>query len=68
MCRPVGPIDYGTTNMFVKQTIKRARDAHARARGMFPYQEVILVLADQVEALEAELAKRPAPQADPSHE
>jgi hypothetical protein len=57
MCSYVGPIDYGTTNMFVKQMVKRARQQTARK----PYQDVILVLADRVEALEAELAKRIAP-------
>jgi hypothetical protein len=58
VCNYIGPIDYGTTNMFVKATVKRARDAHERARGMLPYQEVICVLADRVEALEKELEAR----------
>lgn len=44
-------VDYGTTGMFVKQTIKRCRDAHERNKGMMPYQQVILVLADEIERL-----------------
>jgi hypothetical protein len=66
MDNPVGPIDYETTNMFVKQTVKRCRDAHERARGMMPYQQVILVLADRVEALEQIIRDRSAPNTEAS--
>jgi hypothetical protein len=60
MDNPIGPIDYGTTNMFVKQTVKRAREA--QSFGLMPYQRVILVLADRVEALEQIIAGRAAPE------
>lgn len=60
MCNYIGPADYGTTNMFVKQTVARARDAHEGRRGTMPYQQVILVLADRIEALEKPLHGAPA--------
>jgi hypothetical protein len=63
MDNPIGPIDYGTTNMFVKQTVKRAREA--QSFGLMPYQRVILVLADRVEALEQIIAGRAAPETIP---